>query len=287
MQTEKNTIEIKEVAERFSPKLAAKIPGFVYGILKKILHIDQLNSLLSEHGNDESQDFLDAVVEHLGIKVNFSGRGFEELQKFHGQQIMVASNHPFGGPEAMALFDSVHRDFPDSKLVAQSFLKLLKPMEACCVYNKKDVRTFVDAVKEGNSILIYPAGYCSRMLSFGEVFDFKWFDSFVRIAKKVNSPVFIIYTDGKLSPRMHRWYNFRKLFNIKTSVETLFLVDEMYKLSGSTINMTVGSVILPETFYNSCSSEEWASRLRQYCYELRKNPNAVFDPDKPATLPEE
>ena len=49
--------------------------------------------------------------------------------------------------------------------------------------------------------------------------------------------------------------------------------------------MVVGSIIDPSKLDDSVTNEGWAARIRQYCYELRKNPNLEFDYSKEATLP--
>ncbi len=280
-------INIKALATRVNPTLGKIIPKFLYRKFEKILHVKELNSFFEEHAKDEPQVFLDSVVKFLDIKLVFENK--EKLENVEalkgGASVMFVSNHPYGGPEAMVLFDWIHNNFPDCRLVAQSFLKFIKPLGKTCVYNKKEVRSLMNAVSEKSSLLIYPAGYCSRELSFGEVFDYDWKASFVKIAKKNNMPIAVFYTDGQLSSRMHRWTRFRRFFNIKTSIETMFLVDEMFKLKGKTMKIVVGDVIIPDKLDESIPKEEWASRIRQYCYELRKNPTLNFDYNKEATLP--
>ncbi len=284
-------INIKALATRVNPALGKIIPKFLYKKFEDILHVKELNVFLEAHSNDEPQDFLDAIVQYLDIKLEFEGKssegksGISAVEALKGQCVMFVSNHPYGGPEAMVLFDWIHRNFPDSRLVAQSFLKFIKPLGKTCVYNKKEVRTLMNAVEEKTSLLIYPAGYCSRKLSFGEVFDYDWKASFIKIARKNNMPIAVFYTDGQLSPRMHRWTKFRRIFHIKTSIETMFLVDEMFKLKGSTMKIVVGDVIDPNKLDDSVSKEEWSARIRQYCYELRKNPDLEFDYNKEAILP--
>ena len=281
-------INIKALATRVSPTLGKIVPKFMYRWFEKILHIKEINAFFTKHQNYEVQDFLDATVEFLDIKTVYEGRkgeGTASIEALKGQKVLFASNHPYGGPEAMVLFDFLHKEFPDCKLVAQSFLKFIKPLGKSCVYNKKEVRTLLNAVNERTSLLIYPAGYCSRMLSIGEVFDYDWKSSFVKIAKRNNMPIAVFYTYGQLSRRMHSWTKFRRIFHIKKSIETIFLVDEMFKLKGQTMKMVVGSIIEPDKLDDSVSNEEWAARIRQYCYELGKNPNLEFDYNKEATLP--
>ena len=279
-------INIKALATRVNPTLGKVIPKFLYNKFEKILHIKELNEFFEAHCNDEPQAFLDSVVEFLNIKLELENNiGALDVEALKGQSVMFVSNHPYGGPEAMVLFDWIHRNFPDCRLVAQAFLKFIKPLGKACVYNKKEVRSLMNAVADKTSLLIYPAGYCSRMLSFGEVFDYDWKASFVKIARKNNMPIAVFYTDGQLSSRMHRWTKFRRIFRIKTSIETMFLVDEMFKLKDTTMRIVAGDVIDPNKLDDSVSKEEWSARIRQYCYELRKNPSLKFDYNKAATLP--
>ena len=278
-------INIPDLAYRVSPALGKIIPGFLYRYFEKLLHVDEINTFIRKHYEECAQDFLDAAVEFFNLKIALEGDALLKLESLAGKQVMIVSNHPCGGPEAIAFLDIVHSIFPDIKLLAQGFLKFIKPMQQCCVYNKKEVRSLSNALDAGNSLLIYPAGYCSRKLSFGEVFDFEWKQSFVKIAKKYKMPIVVFHTDGTLGKRMSRWYNFRKFFKIKTSVETVFLVDEMFRMRGKTLTMTAGEIIDTAKLTDDVSNEEWAARLRQYCHELGNNSKACFDYYLPATLP--
>ena len=277
-------INIKALANRESPTLGKLIPKFMYRKFEKILHIKEVNGFFEAHNEDKPQEFLDSVVKFLDISSSYDGKGKKAIEALQDQKVLFVSNHPYGGPEAMVLFDYLHSIFPDCKLVAQACLKFIKPLGKSCVYNKREVRTLLNAVNQRSSILIYPAGYCSRMLSNGEVFDYEWKASFIKIAKKNNMPIVVFCTHGQLSPKVHRWTRLRRFFHIKTSIESLFLVDEMFKLKGQTLNITVGSEIDPSKLDDSISNEEWAARIRQYCFELRKNPNLEFDYNKEATL---
>ncbi len=277
-------INIKALADQISPALGKLIPKFMYRKFEKILHIKEVNDFFEAHDKDEPQEFLDNVVKFLNIGSSYDGKGQKAVEALQGQKVLFVSNHPYGGPEAMVLFDYLHSIFPDCRLVAQAYLKFIRPLGKSCVYNKKEVRTLLNAVNQRTSILIYPAGYCSRMLSNGEVFDYEWKPSFIKIAKKNNMPIVVFCTHGQLSPRVHRWTRLRRLFHIKASIESLFLVDEMFKLRGQTLKLTVGSVIDPAKLDDSVSNEQWAARIRQYCFELRKNPNLEFDYNKETTL---
>ncbi len=280
-------IDLPMLARKVNPRLAKLIPRFLYGKLEKLLHVQELNEFFAVHYDDDPQTFLDAVVSYLDLNIVINGQGEEALSALANERVIFASNHPYGGPEAMALFSIIHRLFPDAKLVAQSFLKFIKPVETACVFNKRDVKTLMEAANNRNSLLFYPAGYCSRVLSNGEIFDYEWKSSFVRFARKQKMPILVVYMDGELSKKVHWWTRLRKLLRIKLSIETIFLVDEMFKLKGKTLRMVIGSTITPEMIESSKLSDRiFANKLRQYCYELRKDPKLIFDPKIDTTLPQ-
>ena len=77
---------------------------------------------------------------------------------------------------------------------------------------------------------------------------------------------------------MYRWYTLRQKLHIQLTVETLYLVDEMFKYKGKELVFTVGDPISDKILTNDVSSEEWASRIRQYVYLLEENANAQFNP---------
>ncbi|MFA5569996.1 MAG: hypothetical protein ACOX0W_01045 [Sphaerochaetaceae bacterium] len=279
-------IDIRALASKDFPKLAKWIPNGIYSFLERLLHIDHLNEFFSTHCNSDAQTFLDEVVKELDLTIQWHEDDFKKIEALKGQRVIVAANHPYGGAESMALFSVLHRLFPQMKLVVQNYLKFIKPIRTACVFNKGGARTLMNAVISGASLLFYPAGYCSRLLSTGEVYDYKWRDSFVRIARKHKLPIVVIYIDGQLSKKVHRWTRFRQIFGIKTSIETIFLVDEMFKLYGSTLKMVVGDVITPDLLDENLSDQQHADKLRQYCYDLRANPSLGYDPAKEATLPQ-
>ncbi len=278
-------IDIPTLANRLSPKMARRIPHFVYSYFKKILHIDELNSYFRSTYDMETTAFLDRSVDFLKLNVQIDDESYKVLESLKGQHVMVASNHPYGGPEAIGLLGVLIKYFPDIKLVAQAYLKIVKPLQNCCVFNKKEVRTLMDHIGENKSLLIYPAGFCSRVLSNHEIFDYVWKPSFIKMARKLDMPIVIVHTYGHLSKRMFRWTRFRKIFRIKTAIESAFLVDEMFRLRGHDLKMTIAQPIPASVFDDRYTLDQWSAKLHQFCFNLRDNPHQVFDPDIEVNLP--
>ncbi len=278
-------IDVKALAAKVNPKLPRLIPGFVFNRIEKLLHVKEINDFLEPHVNDDGQTFLESLAKRLNVKMVLQGAGAKQIEEMAGQSVMFACNHPYGGPEAMILFSYIHKLYPNSKLLTQSFLKFIKSLQKICVFNKGDIKTLKQAVDDRIPLLFFPAGFCSRALSFGDVFDYEWKSSFVKIARKNNMPIFVMFADGQMSDRTLKWTNLRKLLGIKTSVESIFLPDEMLLMDGKTVTYTVGSVINVSDFPEDVSDAEMANRLRQYCYTLKTNSSAVFNPNLPAVLP--
>jgi len=276
-------LNIKLIANRYNPKLARVIPGWYYKRLEKILHLKEMNEFLTNNYDVSSQKFLDGTVEHLQLKTQFTG--FENLEKLKGQSPILVANHPMGGPESLALFQKVLPLFPDMKILMQSFLSLLEPMQKVSVYNHNLLRSTLKCVKDGNPLLMFPAGICSHKVKDKTVADPQWKATFVKLSKRYNKAIVPIFISGSLSPRIHRWYKFRHIFHINLSLETLYLVDEMYKLRGSEIIFNIGEPIYPDAIPKDFDNDILAGRIRQYVYNLRDNPKLSFDLNKKDIYP--
>jgi len=146
-------------------------------------------------------------------------------------------------------------------------------------------KALLQAFANDQPLLLFPAGYCSRPLSFGEVYDFVWFKTFTKVAHKYGRPIIPVHIDGANSRRFYRLSALRRFFHIKPSLESVYLVDEMVQQRGRKLTMTIGQLIEPELLTCDVPDQEWTDRIRQYVYQLGCDPDLGFDPTIPATLP--
>ncbi len=272
-------IDVRDLVHSFKPDL--KLPFFIYSYLNRILHVKKLNQIHTESARKGGtiEDFLSTFVEICDFDFTITGPGYEELKQQKGQ-FLVASNHPYGGSEAISIMNNLISYHKDLKLVAQSFLVYLAPeLKKCSVFNRNSLSSFLEAVREKKPIMIYPAGFCSRMLSNKVIFDYDWKSTFIKIVIRNKIPLYVVYVDGHVSNHVINWTRFRNFFHIKTNVELIYLIDEMIKSGGKAHKMVVSKPINPEVFTPDVSYEEWAARIRQYCYFLSKDPNLEFNPE--------
>ena len=98
-------IVLKELVAEKNPKLARRIPRFVYYLMNKLLHIREVNDLITRFGHLRGIEFIDAVIKDANVRFNF--RNIDNLPK-EGRYIFV-SNHPLGGFDGLLLIFGVNK----------------------------------------------------------------------------------------------------------------------------------------------------------------------------------
>jgi Tfp pilus assembly ATPase PilU len=63
---------------------------------------------------------------------------------------------------------------------------------------------------------------------------------------------------------------------MKSNIEVLCLVDEMFKQNNKDIVITFGKPISVNVFDKNIRDKEWAAQLKNYVYQLGENPKAEF-----------
>ena len=101
-------IDIEEIFRQKIPKLAKKIPAFLYRWLKKILHQDDINSLLLRANGIDGLPFVTETMKEFNTGVK--AIGLEHIDK--DSRLIIAANHPIGGLDGIALIDTVGKIRP-------------------------------------------------------------------------------------------------------------------------------------------------------------------------------
>ena len=98
-QNTEDFLDLDRVIANKNPGLLNVLPRFVLNYLKKVIHQDELNEICRVNQDLFDLDFLDAVLKGFGVKITY--KGIENIP-LEGRWI-VASNHPLGGLDGMAL----------------------------------------------------------------------------------------------------------------------------------------------------------------------------------------
>lgn len=257
------------------------MPGFLLRYIKRIIHQDEINEFIKIHGDKTSFDFVEAIISEFQVKIEFEG--LENMPATGG--CIVASNHPLGGLDAMALISTLSQKRKDLKFVVNDILLQLKNLEELFIgvnkHGKNSVEKFSAMDKlfaSDNAMLIFPAGLVSRKQAKGEIKDLEWKKSFIRQAKKNRHDIIPVYIEGKNSSFFYNFARFRSRMGIKANVEMFYLMDEMYHQKGKTIKIIFGRPLSHEIFTGEKTEYEWAQLVKEHVYVLGrggKSPLAV------------
>ncbi|HOZ90905.1 MAG TPA: 1-acyl-sn-glycerol-3-phosphate acyltransferase [Bacteroidia bacterium] len=276
-EQKKKFIDVSEVIRSKNPQLYRLLPGFIINYIKRIVHETEVNAFIDEHGHKTSFEFVDAIIENFGVKVEVYGQ--ENIIKTG--RCIYASNHPIGGLDAMALLQVLGHYRRDMKFIVNDILLQLNNLKDLFIGVNKHGKNSSQSIADIDALyasematLIFPAGLVSRKQG-KEIKDLQWKKSFVVKAKKYNSPIVPVYIDGRNSEWFYNLANFRKRIGIAANIEMLYLMDEMYFQRGRTISITFGKPILPQSF-SGTDDGKTAEKIKEHVYELKNNRQSFF-----------
>lgn len=265
-------IDIENVIRTKNEKLYNWLPRFVLRWLKLILHQNDVNRIISENSNKLGLDFVKAVLDDIGIKVNVFGH--DNIPK--DRRFVVVANHPLGGIDGMALMYAVSKFKREMVFPVNDILLNIKNLEELFLPINKHGRNeslgnkLDDAFDSDKAVLYFPAGLCSRKQN-GVIRDLKWKKTFLVKARKYDRDIIPVFIDGYNSAFFYNLSSFRTKLRVKVNVEMLFLVDEMFKQKDKTINITFGKPIAISSFCKSKSDSEWVEDIYKTVYSIKQN----------------
>jgi len=277
-KNESKLIDVEKVFYTKSPRVARKIPQFIYNYLKRVVHQEDLNEAIRRFNDQQGLDFVRSILAHMGVKITY--QGIENIA-VDGRYI-IASNHPLGGLDGMALMKvvgEVREDivFPVNDLLMNvpNLLPLFIPINKHGS-NTQNMLIMNETFASDKTILYFPAGLCSRKQQ-GKILDLEWKKTFITKARTYKRDIIPVHIKGRNSDWFYNLANWRKRLGIKANIEMLYLVDEMYKQNNKNISITFGKPISWTTFDNRFPDIIWAKKVKQHVYTLESNISSIFD----------
>ncbi|MDR1878115.1 MAG: 1-acyl-sn-glycerol-3-phosphate acyltransferase [Bacteroidales bacterium] len=264
-------INIEEIIKTKSAKLHRLLPRFVIRYLRHILHEDEINDILIRYHGQDGVSFANGVMEEFQIRFNVH---HQENIPTEGRFI-VASNHPLGGFDGLALITLISNYHRNIKFPVNDFLMHLPNMQDIFVPVNKTGRNsvamayhFDEIFRSDNVILYFPAGICSRKIA-GKIQDMEWKKTFVSKAKAFHRDILPVYFSGRNSEFFYRLANLRRKLRLKTNLEMAFLADELFKQRHSLYDVYIGKPISYKSLTGEKSDYQWAQEIRNHVYQLR------------------
>jgi putative hemolysin len=271
-------IDLDKVFLKRNKNLYRILPKFIISYLKKILHQDEINYIITTNRHLSGLEFVDAVLDYF--KVEIQSVGDENLPK--GGRFVFVSNHPIGSIDGLIFIQQVGRFYGQTKSIINDLLMNIVNLRPLFIgvnkhgMNSRNALDEIDKVfMSDEQVLLFPAGLASRR-SKGRITDLEWKKTFVTKAIKSKRDIIPVHISGQLSNFFYTFANLRKMLRIKTNLEMLYLADETFKQKKKKFLITFGKPIAYTSLDSSQSHHQWAQRIKNHVYRLKDDDSALF-----------
>lgn len=270
MQPSSKYIDIREIIRQKNPALLRWLPFFVLRYIKRILHEDEINAFMAEHGQESGLPFVHKIIEVFGVEVEL--KGAENIRSTGG--VIYAANHPLGGLDAIAFMHKVGAYRSDMKFLVNDILTNIKNLEPLFVPVNKHgnqgrgaIQALDETLQSEVALMVFPAGLVSRKQKHG-IADLEWKKTFISQARRYQKDIIPVYIEGRNSAFFYNLARFRKWLGVKANLEMFYLADEMFAQKGKKIVIHVGKPIPYSYFDKSKTDKDWANEVKSLVYQL-------------------
>jgi len=270
MTNKTQKIDIKTLFMEKNPRFAKMIPGFVYHVIKKILHLKEINEIIDKYGQMRGMEFIKNVIDYFNVSQKTIG--LENIPK--EGRFIFASNHPIGGFDALLLMDNVYKKKGDLRFVVNDVLMkipqlkdLFLPINKYGKNNKKDVQLLEEQYKSDLQILIFPSGLASRKIK-GKVTDTTWKPHFIKKSIQYQRDIIPVHISGQNSNFFYSLAHLRKFLHIKPNIESFLLPNESFRQKSKKLTLSFGKPIPYKTFTKGKSLKNWAKEVKRISEDL-------------------
>lgn len=286
-----NLIDFRKIFEAKAPKLMKRMPDCLFRRVQKLLHEEDINTILSKYGDLQGVEFVQAVIKDFNL--NIVVEGAENLTA--SDRVLVASNHPLGGLDGIALIGTVGAYRHEPVTPVNDFLLFIKNLQPIFIpVNKvgkgvadraENLRLFNETFAGDRAICYFPFGLCSRKVKGGKIIDLDWKKTFITKSKEYHRDIIPTHIDGHNTRFFYNLARLRKRLKIKVNIEMAFLADEFFKQRNRTLTIIFGKPIPYQTFDSRHTDAEWAELLRCFSYNLANDKDLIFDPEQQYSIP--
>lgn len=285
-----NLIDLRKIFTAKVPKLMKHLPEWLFRKIQRLLHEDDINEILTKYADKEGLDFINAVVADFNLEVVL--KGVDNLMA--SKRVLVASNHPLGGLDGIALIGAVGNHRGVTLTPVNDFLMFVKNLRPIFIpvskvgnataNREENLRLFNETFAGDATICYFPFGLCSRKTKGGKIMDLDWKKTFVTKSRAYQRDIVPVHIEGSNSNFFYNLARWRKRLGIKVNIEMAFLVDEFFKQRNKTLTISFGKPIPYQTFDRRFTDAQWAEKLRTFSYQLADDADLAFDPQIEYTI---
>jgi putative hemolysin len=239
----------------------------------QLLKLNKVNELYEKHYKKSPLEFIDAIIDYLGIHIEISSEDLERIPKTG--PFVIISNHPYGALDGIIMCKVISQKRPDFKVMANFLLHRIEPLKDFIFpvnpfETMKDLRSSVNGLRnaynyvaKGHPLGIFPAGEVSSFnISENRIADKEWESGIIKFILKCNVPVIPVYVSGTNSPLFHA------LGRIHPLLRTVKLPSELFNKKDKKVQVRIGTPISVEALKKIGTVKETGRYLRAKTYAL-------------------
>ncbi len=265
-------IDVEKVIGGKRPDLLKVIPKFLINWVKKLIHQEELNELLTQSGHLGGIEFATASLKKFNV--TYKVHGLDGLDR--DKRYIIVSNHPLGGLDGIVMIELFGKIFKEVRFVVNDLLYHVEPLRPVFIpinkYGMQSTHTaqmIKESYESDAQVLYFPAGLCSR-LTKGKIEDLEWKRSYINQAIKYNRDILPVYFEGRNSEFFYKIANIRKKLGIKFNYETILLPREMFNKKNSQFNVYIGQPIANKQLKEGTVAQ-WNRTIREQVYSIKND----------------
>lgn len=184
---------------------------------------------------------------HLNIEVE----GQKNIPK-HGR-VLIASTHPTGIPDGVAMFDAIKNRRSDITFFANrdalratpGISEMVIPVEwvsekRTIIRSRETLVSAIKAFKDEKCVVLFPSGRLAFMDEQRKLTEQEWLPSVAIFARKYNCPIVPAHIEARNSA-LYYWF-----WKLNTELRDITLFHELLNKKGKTYKITFGAPIEPD-----------------------------------------
>jgi putative hemolysin len=282
-------IDVKSLFLEKEPNFLNGFPkifqNLFFTFLRKLVHENELNNFLSQHGDVTGINFIDEVLDFLDLSYTVSNRDRARIP-MEGK-VLIVSNHPLGGLDGLALLKLVCEFRQDVKIVVNDIMLNIENLNEFFLpvdiinpkAQKNNLENISSALRDECAVIIFPAGEVSRFTTEG-IKDKNWNKGVLYFAKKCDSDILPIFIHARNS------FFFYLVSALYKNASTLLLPSEMLRKRNSSIMIKIGEPITAKTIMKGIGKSKLQIKLLQkHIDHIGKDKPGIFKTSKAIVHP--
>lgn len=257
--------------------------ALLLSVIDKVVGANKINSMMEDIGRPwpQANDLINTLFERLNIK--WEVQNPEVLAQLDGKPKVFVANHPYGLPDAFALFQLLTSHRPNVKIFANKLLAATQLDEPSLLFvdpfaaadsrgqNRKSIATAIRHLRDGGDLALFPGRICSHLkTSDWTISDSEWTDQVRKFVEVSGGELVPLYISGRNS----MLFNLSGLIHPK--IRTYMLLREFLR-GGHDFTFRIGEPVSSQQLARVSRSMSVGSFSRSLVYALKTGSSKVPD----------